>query len=187
VDFYAKAAAQGNVYARVSLDAHDGNADAQHALGFACYAGGAYDEAAVWYGMAAERGDSEAQFIFGGMHEEGRGVPMDARVACEWYRRAAEQGHAEAQFELGIAGQFGILRPGGEWESWYAKAASKGHLGAIRQLLVSWRHRAAELMSAARGSSQDSALAERDALYAHAMGVLHKAGAALGDFCKFAY
>ena len=50
---------------------------------------------------SAEAGDAEAQFIFGGIHVTGVGVPPDVAEAVAWYRRAAEQGHARAQYNLG--------------------------------------------------------------------------------------
>ncbi|OKQ00421.1 hypothetical protein BLA59_09310, partial [Haemophilus influenzae] len=38
----------------------------------------------------AEQGDAIAQFLLGGMYEEGRGVKQDDFDAVKWYRKAAE-------------------------------------------------------------------------------------------------
>jgi hypothetical protein len=59
-----------------------------------------YAEAARWFLKAAEQGIADAQFNFGLILEEGRGVQRDSALAAVWYGEAAEQGHAEAQSRL---------------------------------------------------------------------------------------
>ena len=59
-----------------------------------------YAEAARWFLKAAEQGIADAQFNFGLILEEGRGVKQDFDSAAMWYNEAAEQGHAEAQLRL---------------------------------------------------------------------------------------
>ena len=50
----------------------------------------------------AEAGDATAQFILGGMYENGDGVAEDLTLARHWYEKAAAQGFADAQFNLGV-------------------------------------------------------------------------------------
>jgi hypothetical protein len=57
--------------------------------------------------MAAEQGDSNAQFNLGVMYEFGNGVNQDINRAIGWYYLAAQQGHVEAsgvRFTAGVSG-----------------------------------------------------------------------------------
>jgi len=49
---------------------------------------------------SAEQGIADAQFNFGLILEEGRGVQQDSDSAAVWYSEAAQQGHVEAQLRL---------------------------------------------------------------------------------------
>jgi len=60
-----------------------------------------YAEAARWFLKAAEKGIADAQFNFGLILEEGRGVKQDLDSAEVWYSEAAQQGHEEAKLRLG--------------------------------------------------------------------------------------
>ncbi|KAG0264760.1 hypothetical protein DFQ27_001032 [Actinomortierella ambigua] len=106
--------------------ASKGNADAQLFLGWMCVhgldvvesCGGGDDdtrlgdsEAAKWYRMAAERGESKAQLRLGVFHFHGRSVGRDHAEAARWFRKAANQGLAEAQFNLGLEHPRGRPRP----------------------------------------------------------------------------
>ena len=92
-------------YFRTSAD--EGNASAQHWLGFLYYYGAGvpqdYTIAAKWYLKAAEQGYSLAQADLGLMHAAGKGVMQDYGDAIKWLRLAADQGYDVAQFNLGIA------------------------------------------------------------------------------------
>ena len=55
-----------------------------------------------WYRLAADEGDTGAQFNLGLLYPRGEGVPQDHREAARWYRLAAEQGHGGAQNNLGV-------------------------------------------------------------------------------------
>ena len=62
------------------LKAEQGDASAQHSLGF-MYAYGYgvpqdHKAAVKWYRLAAEQGDASAQLNLGVMYEKGRGVPQ---------------------------------------------------------------------------------------------------------------
>ena len=59
-----------------------------------------YAEAAKWYRLGAEQGDSRSQNSLGTSYLTGEGVPEDYVESTKWYRRAAEQGHNKAQYNL---------------------------------------------------------------------------------------
>ena len=61
-----------------------------------------YAEAAKWYRLGAEQGDSRSQNSLGTSYLTGEGVPEDYVESTKWYRRAAEQGHNKAQYNLGL-------------------------------------------------------------------------------------
>lgn len=64
-----------------------------------------YQEAAKWYGLAAEGGMPEAQFNLGILYLNGQGVPRNPDKAVEWIKKSARQGLKEAKdtlAELGI-------------------------------------------------------------------------------------
>lgn len=50
----------------------------------------------------ATRGEAEAQFIVGRIHDLGLGTKKDLKKAEDWYRKAAKQGHPRAQHNLAI-------------------------------------------------------------------------------------
>ena len=55
----------------------------------------------------AQHGRVEAQFILGGMYENGTDVQRNKNEAATWYQKAAEQGHAEALENLNKLAQHG--------------------------------------------------------------------------------
>ena len=57
-------------------------------------------EAVHWYQQAAESGYANAQYLLGGMYEEGRGVLRDLDRAIELYHLAAAQGWESAVHAL---------------------------------------------------------------------------------------
>ena len=59
-------------------------------------------EAAKWYRLVAEQGDTWTQTRLGVMYANGEGVPENDAEAAKWFRLAAEQGDAEAQHNLGV-------------------------------------------------------------------------------------
>lgn len=50
----------------------------------------------------AMSGDPEAHYDLGERHYDGRGVPLDYRMAAQWFAKAAELGHTKAQTNLGL-------------------------------------------------------------------------------------
>ena len=62
-----------------------------------------HEEAAKWYGLAADQGVAAAQFTLGLLFARGIGLPLDAGESAKWFGRAARQGDADAQFALALA------------------------------------------------------------------------------------
>ena len=57
-------------------------------------------EAAKWYRLAAEQGDSRVQIFMGFMYDFGYGVQEDDIEAVKWYRLAAEKGYTQANTSI---------------------------------------------------------------------------------------
>jgi TPR repeat protein len=70
--------------------------------GRAAYKAGDYATALAEWRPAAEGGHARAQYAFGNLYNEGKGVAHDAAVAAEWWQKAAARNHAQAQFALGV-------------------------------------------------------------------------------------
>ena len=70
-----------------------------------------YSQAAIWFRMAAEKGDADAQLLLGLHYEYGNGVPQDYAQAAIWYRKAADQDVADAQNNLGSLYENGLGVP----------------------------------------------------------------------------
>jgi TPR repeat protein len=58
-----------------------------------------YTEVAKWFRLAADQGNSEAQYSLGVMYHEGEGVPQNSTEAAKSYRLAANQGYTQAQLK----------------------------------------------------------------------------------------
>jgi TPR repeat protein len=59
------------------------------------------EHAAMWYRMAAEQGDSDAQYRLGDLYERGDGVELDIGQALKFYQMAADHGNTDALDALG--------------------------------------------------------------------------------------
>ena len=85
---------------------------------------------------AAEKGDPEAQFLYGTQVRVGDGITADPVEAAKWFRQAALSGHADAQAALGLL----YSEPNGkmfdpvEAEIWLEMAAKQGNSEAITRL-----------------------------------------------------
>jgi len=60
--------------------------------GLSAYNRGDYKTAFKELKASAEQGDSEAQFMLGGMYYKGQGVTRDYQKGLKWLKKAAEQG-----------------------------------------------------------------------------------------------
>ncbi len=80
----------------------------------------------------AERGDAEAQYRVGLMHEFGKGFPQDKAQGIAWFRKAAAQGHSAAQQELGVIYSTGdgVAQDDAQAAAWFRKAADQGNATA---------------------------------------------------------
>lgn len=87
---------------------------------------------------AAEKGNTEAQFLFGMQVMVGDGIEQNRGEAARWLRKAAESGHVEAQYALGVLyaspNPADDLADPTEAEKWLSKAAEQGNLDAISRL-----------------------------------------------------
>ncbi len=87
---------------------------------------------------AAEKGNREAQFLFGVQVMVGDGLARDRVEAVKWLRQAAEAGHVEAQYTLGNLYATpdptdGLSDPAAA-EQWLTMAAAQGNREAIARL-----------------------------------------------------
>jgi serine/threonine protein kinase len=119
--------------------AEEGNADAEHALGYFYLLGkgGAplsESEAVYWFRSAAEKGLAKAQKNLGDLYYQGKGVQkVDKREAFEWYKRAATSNDGAAEFALGGYYEDGRPPVSQDYQQaadWYRKAAAQGSTAA---------------------------------------------------------
>jgi len=86
------------------------------------------------YRQAAEKGDAEAQYIYGGMLFQGQGIDPDKRNGFKWLMQAAEGGKKTPE-SLAIIGQMylrGITVPQNflEAKRWLTQGAEQGSMAA---------------------------------------------------------
>ena len=122
VDWFVKAAEQGDVSAQLSLSD--------------CYYNGTgveedHFEAVRWVRKAAEQGDSTAYWTLGICYYRDDGVPVSSNnksEAVKWFKMAAERGHANAQSWLADCyyNGVGVLKDVRQAVVWYERAADLG-------------------------------------------------------------
>ncbi|TWB94660.1 localization factor PodJL [Bradyrhizobium macuxiense] len=86
------------------------------------------DEAAKWYGRAAQAGVVPAMFRLGTFYEKGLSVKRDFDMARRYYVQAAERGNAKAMHNLAVLDADGGGK-GADYKSaaqWFRKAADRG-------------------------------------------------------------
>ncbi|WP_426437599.1 hypothetical protein [Bradyrhizobium genosp. P] len=86
------------------------------------------DEAAKWYGRAAQAGVIPAIFRLGTFYEKGLSVKRDVDIARRYYVQAAERGNAKAMHNLAVLDADGGGK-GADYKSaaqWFRKAADRG-------------------------------------------------------------
>jgi len=90
-------------------------------------------------GKVAEKGDVEAQYNLGLLHEIGQAVPQDYSLASQWYLKAAsplesgnKPGDVRAQFALGLfyLKGTGVVKNISDAAKWFHMAADQGHVVA---------------------------------------------------------
>jgi hypothetical protein len=111
-------------------EAEQGNALAQHRMGFAYLRG--MDEltpdaekAFYWFHQSAKQEYAAAQVKVGEMYHQGTGVSEDFSQTIYWWSQAAEQGHYESQVKLGWIYFYGIVEKQNFSEAihWWRRAA----------------------------------------------------------------
>ncbi len=113
--------------------AEAGHKTAQEQLGLLLLKGHgkikANPQAAVRYvKMAADNNVTNAQYVLGGMYEEGNGLPKDIAAARSWYEKAATKGHEIAIFSLArmyLAG-LGVKQDMVKALNWFLFGAKRG-------------------------------------------------------------
>jgi uncharacterized protein len=106
--------------------------------GYAEFKMGHYDAArAIWEALA-QRGNAEANFNLGILHEDGLGVPQSIQAAVAHYERAAVAGSSKAQYRLGLLYSVGAKIPKDEAKAdrWLAAAAAQGDKDATALLAL---------------------------------------------------
>lgn len=105
-----------------------GDADAQLSLGeqYEQATPPALETAQVWYQLAAQQGQVEAQYRLGGLLEE----LEEYEQSKHWYHQAAASGHSGALFQLGglAARGCGVTPDYQTAMTCYMQAANQGHL-----------------------------------------------------------
>ena len=88
--------------------------------------------------LAAERGDSRAQYDLGSIYRDGTdGVKKNIEEASKWFRLAADHGYSKAQISLGcihLDGTNGVKKNAEEGIKWFRFAESQGNLNAKKAL-----------------------------------------------------
>jgi len=109
-----------------------GDAAAQYEIGVR-YAEGrglpqSLEQAAQWFGRAAEAGLAPALYRLGSLYEKGQGVPKDLDRARRHYQGAADRGNAKAMHNLAVLYAEGIDgKPDyASASQWFRKAAQHG-------------------------------------------------------------
>lgn len=86
-----------------------------------------YDEAAKWYGRAAQANLVPAMFRLGTLYEKGLGVRKDIGLAHRYYRQAADHGNAKAMHNLAVLEADGGGKPNYKNAAyWFLRAAERG-------------------------------------------------------------
>jgi uncharacterized protein len=95
-----------------------------------------YDNARVIWEALSERGNAEANFNLGILHEDGLGVPASIQTAISYYEKAAVAGSSKAQYRLGLLYSVGATVPKDETKAgkWLTAAAAQGDKDAAALL-----------------------------------------------------
>lgn len=87
-----------------------------------------YQRAFAWNRIAADQGDTEAEFQVGLAYEGGAGVTGDDGVALTWFLKAAARGDEMAQFNLGATFEHEPAHQDlAKARYWYGKAAAQDY------------------------------------------------------------
>lgn len=106
--------------------------------GYAEFKMGHYEEARVIWEALAQRGNREAHFNLGILHEDGLGVAQSMPQAVGHYERSAEAGSSKAQYRLGLLYSVGAKLPRDDARAkrWLTAAAAQGDKDAALLLAM---------------------------------------------------
>jgi len=96
-----------------------------------------YRKAFGWYQLAAEQGNSVAQYEVARCYRRGQGVEKNSKLAVRWMRKSAKQGNRGAQVilaDLYTNGE-GVRRDLKQAAMWHRKAANQGEKKAQSKLV----------------------------------------------------
>ncbi len=154
-------------------------------------------EAARWYYLAAQQGDTRAEYGIGRAYARGVGIPEDDYQGSKYYLRAAEKGYAKAQTNLGFQYHFGkgVAKDLNKARYWYEKGSAGGNVTGTFNLGVLYRDgtgverdakKAFEFFKKAAGEGMKNAQHELGAAYQYARGVERDNKAAFDWYLKAA-
>jgi TPR repeat protein len=135
-----------SLLARLRADGQGGDMGAQALLGNMYYWGKGvtpdFQEARVWFQMAAEQGHPTSQTKLGAMCYLGQGMPRDLQESVKWFRLAADQGEPDAQDCMGglYATGEGVAQDLVEAFSWLLQARDGGAAQAARHCMLIMTH-----------------------------------------------
>jgi len=118
--------------------AAEGDVEAQFAMGEFCEdVLDRPEQAAIWFGRAADQGMAKAQRNYADMLMAGKGIPQNPTKAARYYESAANSGISEAQFVMGEFYRNGHFVPKDDAKAifWYQKARNQGYDHANARLL----------------------------------------------------
>ena len=86
----------------LTISHENGNAVATSLIGTIYYNRNDHDQSFRWYALAADAGETHAQYMLGLHYEFEYGIGQDLQQAQIWYKRAAENNHQDAQERLQV-------------------------------------------------------------------------------------
>lgn len=160
-DWLAQAAAKGATGAADRLkevEAAIAGGGAELDLGLAAYEAKNFPEAFAQWRKGAAKGNLDAAFNLGVLHERGEGVPCDYAQAAAWYDQAAVAGHKDGKAaaermraalvgtdELAQGEAARKAKKYAEAVAWWEKSANLGNVNAMTVLGVFYMHGAGEI------------------------------------------
>ena len=113
-----------------------GNADAPAILGFIYIVKKKYKKVVYWLTIAAERGNSEAQYELACLYDEGVEIPWNPEKAFHWFMELAKADNSSGMFEVGrlYAVGEGVEKNNEKALYWLEKSANGGNKGAVELL-----------------------------------------------------
>src|SRR5690606_38270684 len=127
------------------LAAQTDNGSAEFRKGNESFDAKNYAEAMKWYKLSADKGNTNAMYNIGTMHQNGTSVNADGSEALRWYQLSADKGNETAEKYLQQLDKDGRsdLYKGTEAHDaknyteamkWYKISADKGNLTAVIML-----------------------------------------------------